>query len=167
VSGGDVWIIVAMARNGVIGSAGRIPWHLPSDLKRFRTLTLGKPVIMGRLTFESIGGPLVDRDNIVLTRSHTDMPGATPASSIDHALALARSSRESGPGGIAVIGGSAVYEQFLDLASRIELTLVDAEPRGDPRFPDLDLKEWRHTASVEGLGRPRHKFVTLQRRASR
>jgi dihydrofolate reductase len=121
---------------------------------------------MGRLTFESIGSPLVDRDNIVLTRSNRDLPGGTPASSVDDALVLARSSSKYGPGGIAVIGGSAVYEQFLDLASRIELTLVDAEPRGDARFPDLDLKEWRRTASVGGHGRPRHKFVTLQRRAS-
>jgi len=157
---------VAMARNGVIGSAGQIPWHLPSDLKRFRKLTIGKPVIMGRLTLESMGGPLVDRDNIVLTRSNTDIPGARPASSIDHALALARSSGAYGPGGIAVIGGSAIYEQFLDVASRIELTLVDVEPPGDARFPELDLKQWRRTAGVGGYGQPPHKFVTLQRSGS-
>jgi dihydrofolate reductase len=163
----DVWMIVAMARNRVIGAGGQLPWHLPADLKRFRDLTIHKPVIMGRRTYESIGGPLVHRDNIVLSRSGASWPGATTVASVDQALATARASELFGPGGVAVIGGENVYEQFLGIASRIEVTCIDRAPQGDARFPELPRSTWRCTADIVGSGEPSHRFMTLERVASR
>jgi dihydrofolate reductase len=159
-----VWMIAAVARNGVIGCEGKIPWHISADLKRFRQLTTGHPVVMGRLTFASIGRPLPDRDNIVMTRSVEQVPGAEVARSVAEALALARSSPRYDPRGVAVIGGSAVYRAFLPLASRIELTIVDCSPEGDAHFPFLDPTAWDSEASDTMGEEPTYRFVTLRRR---
>lgn len=159
-----VWMIAAVARNGVIGCEGKIPWHISADLKRFRRLTTGHPVVMGRLTFASIGRPLPNRDNIVLTRTVEELPGARIARSVEEALSLARSSPQYGPGGVAIIGGSAVYGAFLPVASRIELTIVDRRPEGDAHFPFLDPTAWDHESSDTMGEEPTYRFVTLRRR---
>ena len=160
----DVWMIAAVARNGVIGFGGEIPWHISADLKRFKRLTTGHPVIMGRLTFESIGRPLPDRDNIVMTRSVDELPGARVADSIEAALSLARSGSRYGEGGVAVIGGSTVYQAFLAIAGRVELTIVDRYPEGDAHFPFLDPTAWDYEASDTMGDDPTNRFVTLRRK---
>ena len=129
----------------MIGHGGTMPWHLPSDLKTFRRLTMGKPVIMGRKTFQSIGKALPGRDNIVITRDAAfSAPGAERAASVAEALAIARRrAGERGASEIAVIGGGDVYAQALPLAGRIYLTRVHAQPDGDTWFPVLPETEWR------------------------
>lgn len=133
-------IIVAAAKNGVIGDDNRLLWRLRTDLRRFRDRTLGKPVIMGRKTFESIGKPLPGRDTIVLTRDPAfAVEGVTIATGMDEALTKAKAiSARSGAGEIMIAGGADVYRQFLPLAQRIYLTRVDATPSGDATFPDVD-----------------------------
>jgi dihydrofolate reductase len=140
-------IVVAVSRNGVIGRAGGIPWRLPSDLKRFRAITMGKPIIMGRKTWESLPRkPLPGRLNIVVSRnSQYRAPGAELATSLAAALDKAGSLR---PEEIAVIGGADIYRAVLPLVTRIYLTEVDCEVDGDTFMPALDWREWR-TVSVE------------------
>ena len=131
-------LIVAMARNRVIGSNGQLPWHLPADLKRFKSLTMGNPLLMGRKTHESIGRPLPGRTNIVLTSDPSyRAAGCLVEHSIADALARAGDASE-----LFVIGGASLYEAFLAAAERIYLTLIDSEFAGDVRFPELDLIEW-------------------------
>lgn len=136
--------MAAVAKNGVIGADGRMPWELPEDLAHFKETTIGHPVIMGRRTYESIvarlGGPLPDRTNIVLSRGDPALPaGVVHADSIKAALDAAR---DTGSDVAYVIGGGSVYEQSLPLADRLVLTEVDAEPEGDTRFPDWDRDDW-------------------------
>ena len=156
----SLFCIYARAANGVIGDAGTLPWHIPADLKRFKALTLGKPMIMGRKTFESLPGLLPGRRHIVLTRSADWNPaGAEIARSPAEALALA------GEGEIAVIGGAAVFDIFLPLSERVELTEIHADYAGDTIMPPLG-PEWRETAReahTEEGGRPAFDFVTLRR----
>ena len=159
-------LIVAVAENGVIGRAGQLPWHLPDDLKRFKALTMGKPMLMGRRTFESIGRPLPGRTSLVLTHS-TDWgppPGALAVHSVDEALAEAR---RGGAGELAVIGGAEVFRLALPLARRIDLTRVHAEVEGDVYFPKLDPREWRETERVTHPADARHAhamtFSVLER----
>ncbi|MFT3987058.1 dihydrofolate reductase [Aestuariivirga sp.] len=137
--------VVAVSRNGVIGRDGGLPWHISSDLKRFRELTIGRPIIMGRKTWESLPKrPLPGRTNIVITRQKDyAAPGAHVVATADDALAVAR--REN-PAEIAVIGGGEVYRMFMDRVDRIYLTEVDAQVDGDTRFPALDPGEWREVA---------------------
>ena len=131
-------LIVAASTNNVIGMDGGLPWHLPEDLKRFKMLTMGKPIIMGRVTHESIGRPLPGRTNIILTTNTNYMaPGCEVAMRLDQALALAGEAEE-----VMVIGGAYVYEAFLPMADRIYLTRVRANIDGDAYFPDLDPDEW-------------------------
>ena len=118
---------------------------------------------MGRLTYESIGKSLEERDNIVVSRSVAKLPGATVVNSVRAALARARDSRLYGSGGIAIIGGAAVYRAFLAHASRLELTMVDCEPDGDARFPFLDPTEWSGSATERTGTEPTYRFVTLSR----
>jgi dihydrofolate reductase len=135
-------IIAALARNRVIGKNNQLPWRLPADLKHFKAVTLGKPVIMGRKTFESIGKPLPGRDNIVVTRDpkfHAD--GIAVAHSLDDALAQAHAAPE-----IMLIGGAQLYMQALPRAQRLYLTLIHADFDGDAHFPDYDPADWRETA---------------------
>jgi dihydrofolate reductase len=138
-------LIVAAAENGVIGNAGTMPWRMPSDLKRFRTLTIGKPVVMGRKTFQSLPKPLDGRDNIVITRDPHFMPeGATVVGSLDAALEIAAAcATRRGTDEIMVIGGGEIYRQALPLANRIYLTQIQAKLVGDTSFPELPASIWR------------------------
>ena len=135
-------LIAAVARNGVIGLRGRLPWRLPDDLKRFRALTTGHAVIMGRKTWDSIGRPLPGRQNLVVTR-HRDFaaPGAEVAHSLPEAIGLATL-----PSPVFVIGGEAIYRAALPLADLLLLTEIDRDFDGDARFPDFDRAQWRETA---------------------
>ena len=132
--------VVAVAQTGVIGRDGDLPWRLPSDLKRFKQLTLGKPVVMGRKTWDSIGRPLPGRPNIVITRdAGFSAPGAEVVSSLDEGLAAARrAAAELGVGEICVIGGGQIYAQVFDRADILHVTEVEAEMEGDTRFPAID-----------------------------
>lgn len=155
-----VTLILARARNGVIGVDGKLPWHLPADLKRFKTLTMGRPMVMGRKTFDSFPSTLPGRRHIVLTRDRKwSAPGAEVAHTPADALALA------GGGDIAVIGGAEVFALFLDRADRIELTEVDCAPEGDAAVPDFG-PEWGEIAREHHVAdgdRPAYRFVTLAR----
>ena len=153
-----ITFVLARASNGVIGRDGKLPWHLPADLKHFKALTIGKPMIMGRKTFESFPAPLPGRRHIVLTRDRGwSAPGAEVAYSVAEALALAG-------GDSAVIGGAEVFALLLDRADRIELTEVDIAPEGDAVVPAFD--GWREVAreahAAEGE-RPSYAFVTLEK----
>ena len=134
-------LITAVSANGVIGRGGELPWHLSDDLKRFKQLTLGKPIVMGRKTFESIGRALPGRQNIVLTRqSEFAADECDVVSSIDAAIAASGDAGE-----IVVIGGSEIYKLFLPLAERIYMTRVQIDVDGDVRFPELDDELWQET----------------------
>ena len=139
-----VTLVVAMAQNRVIGREGGLPWRLSDDLKHFKRVTDGKPVIMGRTTYESIGRPLPNRTNIVLSRNEAYAPmGVVPARTMGEALSLAEDfARETGADEVCVIGGGTIYEQALPWARTIWLTVVEAEVAGDTVFPPLDADEW-------------------------
>lgn len=153
--------IVAVARNGVIGRDGDLPWRLSSDLKLFRRLTMGKPVVMGRKTWETLPKrPLDGRDNIVVTRDERYVAdGAVVAHTLDAALAAARAGASArGVDEVMVIGGAEIYRAALARAERIYLTEVEAEPAGDTRFPVLEPSQWREL-SRETLPRgPKDEF---------
>ena len=157
-----ITLIVARAQNGVIGRYGTLPWHIPADLKRFKALTMGSVMVMGRRTFESLPGLLPGRRHIVMTRdSSWSANGAEVAHTVDEALQLAGNER------VSIIGGAEIFEMFLPLADRIELTEVVADIEGDTRMPDpREAGEWRelsrddHPAEGE---RPPFSFVTLER----
>lgn len=156
----ELFLIYARAANGVIGKDGDLPWRLPADLRHFKALTLGKPMIMGRKTFDSFPSPLPGRRHIVLTRdTGWQAQGAEVAHSVDEALALA------GEAEVAVIGGAEIYALFRALAKRVELTEIHAEYEGDTRVPPLG-SEWAEIAReehpAEGM-RPAYAFVTLRR----
>ena len=134
-------LIVATSASGVIGRGGELPWHLSDDLKRFKQLTMGKPIVMGRKTFESIGRALPGRQNIVLTKqSEFVADGCDVVSSMDAAVTTAGGADE-----IMVIGGSEIYALFLPLANRIYMTRVQVDVDGDTRFPELDDEQWQET----------------------
>lgn len=143
-------IVVAAARNGVIGRDGKMPWHNPSELAYFKATTMGKPVIMGRKTFQSIGRPLPGRRNLVISRDQLfDAPGTEKVSSLGSALTLAAASVSPDappPAEIMIIGGGQIYAEALPLADRIYLTRIEAEPDGDAAFPELDAAIWRETS---------------------
>jgi len=156
-------IVVAVAANGVIGRNGSMPWHLPDDLRRFKSLTLGKPVLMGRKTYDSIGKPLVQRPNIVLTRNRCwEAPQVIVVHTLDEALKRARPANE-----LMVIGGADIFEMCLPRCSRIELTLVHADIEGDTHFVALKPSEWREVAREDHAADARHaypfSFITLER----
>lgn len=137
----EIAIIAALADNNVIGRDNQLPWHLPADLRHFRQLTLGKPILMGRRTYESIGKPLPGRLNIVLTRRPDFHPdGVCVVGSFEEGLARAEA---EGAAQCMVIGGADIYMQALPLASRLYLTHVHAEVEGDARFPEVPQGEWR------------------------
>ena len=134
-------IIVAMARNRVIGRGGQLPWRLSADLKRFKSLTMGHHLIMGRKTFESIGRPLPGRTSIVLTRqtrTQPHVPAVRTASSLDEAFELARGDEE-----LFVVGGAEIYALAVPLAGRLYVTWVDADIEGDTFFPEFDWQRWQ------------------------
>jgi dihydrofolate reductase len=149
----EIVLLVAVAENGVIGSAGSIPWRLKADQQRLKTMTLGKPVVMGRKTFESLRRPLSGRTNIVVTRdADFRAAGAVVTTSFADARATAlgdalrRLATE-----IAVIGGAAIYAQWMDVADRLEVTEVHAKPQGDTYLIPIDLKEWEEVARASHL----------------
>ena len=132
-------LIVAMAENRVIGRNNELPWRIPADLGHFKTLTMGKPIIMGRRTHESIGRPLPGRDNIVITADRQyQADGCQVVHSIDQALEAAGDCEEA-----MIIGGAELYRQTLENADRLYLTLVKAEPEGDTWFPPIEPQQWR------------------------
>jgi dihydrofolate reductase len=140
-----VVIVVAVAANGVIGRDGEMPWRLSTDLKRFKALTLGHPVIMGRKTYASIGKALPGRRNIVLTRSAGFQAGdAETASTMEEALTLASTASHAGTSqDVFIIGGGEIYALAMPLAQRLHVTHVDLSPEGDAHFPAIDATEWR------------------------
>ncbi len=144
-----VTLVVAAARNCVIGKDGGLPWRLSSDLKRFKANTMGRPVIMGRKTFQSIGKPLPGRDNIVVTRDKGFSPeGAFTAPDIEAALDLGRSKAlEAGVAEVCVIGGGEIYSQTFALADRLVVTFVEADIDGDTQFPTIDSQDWEEVSS--------------------
>jgi dihydrofolate reductase len=156
----EIVLILARAANGTIGADGKLPWHIPADLKRFKALTIGKPMIMGRKTFGSLPGLLPGRRHVVLTRDRNwQAEGAEVAHDVEAALALA------GEGEVSVIGGAEVYSLFMPLATRIELTEVHRDYSGDTTMSQPG-PEWTEVAREEhpaSNGRPSFAFVTLRR----
>jgi dihydrofolate reductase len=152
--GSRLSIIVAMSKNRVIGANGTIPWHLPEELKRFKALTMGHSIIMGRKTWESIGRLLPGRKTVIVTRQPGyRVPGATIAHSLDEAIAACGDDGE-----IFVIGGAELYAQALPRAGRLYLTTVDAEVAGDTAMPEFDAGSWRETSSVSFAADDRHRY---------
>ncbi len=154
-------IIAAMAKNRVIGRNNYIPWKLPEDMKRFKELTTGKPVVMGRKTFESIGRPLPNRANIIVTRDKNyKADNCVVVHSAGEAIKAAKGNEE-----VMIIGGAEIYKQFLPRADRLYLTLIDKEFEGDAYFPEFDKNEWEEVSREEhesnGL---RYAFVNLERK---
>ncbi|MBT8431718.1 MAG: dihydrofolate reductase [Altererythrobacter sp.] len=160
-----LFLIYARAANGTIGKDNTLPWHLPADLKRFKALTMNKPMIMGRKTFESLPGLLPGRRHIVLTRRESwDATGAEVARNVEQALAMARDGNDSGE--IAVVGGAAIYDVFRPLAERIEVTQIHAEFDGDTFMKPIG-SDWEVTAREDfpaDEDMPAYSFVTYHRR---
>ena len=163
-------LVAAIADNGVIGEGNRLIWRLKSDLKRFRAITWGKPMIMGRKTFESIGKPLPGRETIVLTRDPAfAVEGVTAASNLEDALARGREiGRRIGATAVVVAGGADVYAQFLPLCDELRLTLVHANPKGDAHFPAFERSAFVETSRETHPAGPDDEhsftFVDLKRR---
>lgn len=156
-----VVLVVARAANGVIGKDGKLPWHLPADLRHFKRVTMGAPMIMGRRTFESLPGLLPGRRHIVLTRdADWSGDGAERAASVAEALEIAGGER------VSVIGGAEIFRLFEPSADAIELTELHFEPEGDTFLPPFDPARWRETARDDHPaeeGRPAYSFVRLVR----
>lgn len=157
-------LVVAMARNRVIGRDNALPWKLPDDLAYFKRVTMGRPVVMGRRTYESIGKPLPGRDNIVVThRSALHAPGCIVVHSLDGAWKAAASAQE-----VCVIGGTSLFSETLPVADVIHLTEVEAEVEGDTYFPEFDRGAWRETEVARHDADARHAYpfriVRLERR---
>ena len=165
----EVVLIVAVADNGVIGANGTIPWRLKSDLLRFKSMTMGKPVVMGRKTYLSIGKPLSGRSNIVVSRDSNFAPeGVVVARSIDAALNAARAdAQKRGADEIVVIGGTDIFVQILPFADRMEITHVHATPEGDTYFPPIDATQWHVNSRTDHPAGPRDEaafsYVTYTR----
>lgn len=156
-------LIVAAATNNVIGRDGALPWHISEDLKRFKRLTVGKPIIMGRLTYDSIGKPLPDRKNIVISSQEgLTIDGCEVVATPEAALELAADADE-----VMVIGGGRIYEQMLPIADRIYLTKVNKEIDGDTYFPKICDEEWtlidQEDIPADESGKPGYSFITLDR----
>jgi dihydrofolate reductase len=160
-------LIVAVSRNGAIGLNNQLPWYLPEDLKYFKSVTMGKPLIMGRKTFDSIGRPLPGRANIVLTRDpQWTSDGVEVVQSVEQALLAGEIACEAADvDEIMVIGGEQIYRMTLDLADRIYLTQVDTDVEGDAFFPDIDLNNWSQTRVKlpEIIDKHPYRFLVLDR----
>ena len=165
----EIVFVIAIAENGVIGAGGAIPWRQKSDMARFKALTIGKPVIMGRKTFESLRRPLPGRTNIVITRDAAyRAAGAVVTTSAADAEAVARGDAlRRSVTEIAVIGGAEIYRQWLDRADRLEITEVHARPEGDTHF-GIDTAKWEETARIRHPAGPDDSadfsYVTYRRR---
>jgi dihydrofolate reductase len=157
-------IVVAIANNWVIGRNNALPWNLPADMEHFRKLTSGKPVIVGQKTYESIGKPLPGRTNIIITlNKNYTANGCLIVHSIEESLAAAKDFEE-----VMVIGGASIYEQFLPLADRLYLTLIDANIEGDTFFPEFDYSDWNEVERVKNEPDKEniypYTFLTLERK---
>ncbi len=157
-------LVVAVARNGVIGRGNQLPWKLPADMAYFKRVTMGHPVVMGRRTWESIGKPLPGRHNIVVTRNAAfQAPGATVVGSLEEAWKAAGDAPE-----VAVIGGTSLFAESLPVADRIHLTEVEADVEGDTWFPEFDRDEWVEREVQRHPADERHQYpfriVVLERR---
>ncbi|HXG87588.1 MAG TPA: dihydrofolate reductase [Vicinamibacterales bacterium] len=147
-------VIVAMARNRVIGANGKIPWHLPNELKMFKRLTMGHHIVMGRKTYESINRLLPGRTTVIVTRQRGySVPGAIVAHSFDQALHACVGDDE-----VFVIGGADIFREALPIASTLHLTIVDAEPAGDVVMPEIDLSEWKEVSAEAFSADDSHAF---------
>ena len=168
----EIVLIVAVADNGVIGAGGAIPWRLKTDMQRFKTMTMGKPVVMGRKTFLSLRRPLPGRTNIVMTRDGGfRKPGAIVTTSLEAARAVARGDAlRRFVTEIAVIGGAEIYALWMGLADRLEVTEVHASPAGDTRFASIDKAVWEEVARVRNSAgaddSADFSFVSYRRRRS-
>lgn len=162
-------MIAALADNRVIGLANKMPWHLPADLKHFKAMTLGKPIIMGRKTWDSLGRPLPGRLNLVVSRQpDLQLEGAETFTRLDAARTRAEQwAREQGVGELMLIGGAQLYAQALSQAQRLYLTRIEADPEGDAFFPAFDEAQWQRVDSqahpAEGEA-PAYRFEIWQRR---
>jgi dihydrofolate reductase len=137
--------IVAMSENRVIGKNNQLPWHLPADLKHFKKITLGKPILMGRKTYESLGRPLPGRCNIIITRdSHYQAPGCIVVHSLEKAFEAAKESKE-----IFIIGGALLFQETLPLIQRLYMTLIHHAFEGDTFFPELNKNEWQEIERID------------------
>ncbi|MFL6549884.1 MAG: dihydrofolate reductase [Povalibacter sp.] len=159
-------IVVAAAENGVIGRDNSLPWRLPDDLKRFKEVTMGKPIVMGRKTYDSIGRPLPGRLNIVVSRqADLNIPGCVVVDSIEAALEAGAPAPE-----IMLVGGAQLYRTAMPLVNKIYLTRVHADVEGDTLFPALDPLQWRETIIATHPADERHSsaftFINLERVAS-
>ncbi|HEX7923777.1 MAG TPA: dihydrofolate reductase [Bradyrhizobium sp.] len=166
----EIVLVVAVAENGVIGKDNAIPWRLKSDLRRLKAITLNKPIVMGRKTFESLPRPLPGRTNIVVTRDvNYRARGAIVTNSFEnaHAIALGDALRRFATE-IAIIGGAEIYAQWMGIADRLEITEVHARPDGDTRFDKIDTKAWEEVARVRNPAGPDDSvdfsYVTYRRR---
>ena len=157
-------LIAAMGKNNVIGNKGKLPWNLPADMKYFRDKTLGKPVIMGRKTFESIGKPLPERTNIIITHDQNyKAEGCIVVHSADEAIKAVEDAEE-----VMVIGGSQIYKEFLPKANKMYLTIINNDFEGDTYFPEYKIEEWKETAYEEHErdkdNQYNYTFITLERK---
>lgn len=159
----EINLIAAVADNGVIGRDNRLPWHLPGDLRRFKALTMGHVMVMGRRTWESIGRPLPGRTSVVMSRDpEYRAEGAVVVHSLDEAIRVAENGGEEE---LFVIGGARIYARALPRADRLYLTRVHAEVPGDARFPDIDPARWRRVEAEPGTdGELPHTFEVWERR---
>lgn len=149
----SIHLIAAVAKNGVIGKDGQIPWYIPEELQHFKELTTGHTVIMGRRTYESIGRPLPNRQNIVVTSTLDNIPGCQIARSLSEALALAEQEE------IFIIGGAMLYAEALPMADQLDITIVEAAPEGDTFFPAVD---WNRYVEVEREAHDGYTCVTYR-----
>jgi len=160
----EITLIAAMDRNRLIGADGAMPWHIPGDLPRFKRLTLGRTVLMGRVTFDSIGHALPKRRNLVLTRDvGFSAPSVETVASLDNAVDLVQAAGETE---LMVMGGAQIYALALPCATRLELTWIDAEYEGDTWFPAFDKTEWRCVEEIvveKNGSAPAHRFMTWHR----
>ena len=157
----NVSLIVAASRNGVIGAGGKLPWHLPADLQRFKQLTMGHPILMGRKTYESIGKPLPGRTNIVITRqTGFQCCGTTVAHSLEEALLICENEKET-----FVIGGAEIFKQALPLADRIYLTRINRDFEGDTFLFDINPSAWKEISREDfPADSLPHTFLTYERK---
>ncbi len=168
----EIVLIVAVADNGVIGAGGAIPWRLKTDMQRLKTMTMGKPVVMGRKTFLSLRRPLPGRTNIVMTRDGGfRSPGAIVTTSLEAARAVAKGDAlRRFVTEIAVIGGAEIYAQWMSLADRLEVTEVHARPEGDTRFVQIDKAVWEEAGRIRNPAgaddSADFSFVSYRRRSS-
>ena len=165
----EVAIIAAVADNGVIGRGNALPWKIPEDLRHFKGITMGKPVIMGRRTWDSIGRPLPGRTNIVVTRNPSfAAAGVEVVASLEQALALAgRIAAAQGAAEAVVIGGAQIYRAAIPRADRLYITEVHASVEGDARWPDIDWSQWREASREFHAGSPDYSFVRYERAGAR